>query len=252
MQLIPVENNTVLMKLFNVMADVGWLPKDNKVDIGRISYEYTSEAQFVSGLRPLLIKQGLLIYPEDITDIRIIEKPSDKGVSYITTALYTYCCIDIENGHRVYVKMLGQGADSTDKGVYKCSTGALKYVLRQLFFVGTGDDPEGTDEHGNRVSSYMRNGDRSKGDSRYGETPTAMAASSIGVNNTLSKLIAAASSKGIDLYGEPYYDIFQKHGISFDDENISISVLKAIKDLIVSISSGKTVEEAVGVFENAI
>jgi hypothetical protein len=44
---------------------------------------------------------------------------------------------------------MGDGADKTDKGIYKALTGAYKYMLMQVFGVIAGDDPEATDEQGN-------------------------------------------------------------------------------------------------------
>lgn len=50
--------------------------------------------------------------------------------------------IDIETGYYEEVYAAGDGADFSDKGIYKAETGAVKYILACNFLVATGDDAE--------------------------------------------------------------------------------------------------------------
>lgn len=140
-------------KLMNVMSNIGWISKGQTVNVGGgISYDYTSEAQFIAEVRPLFIEQKLIIAPVDCTDLSVTQFDKGNGkVSYLTTMKVTYLIADSESGESMTVVGLGQGVDSGDKGIYKAMTGALKYALRQALFIGTGDDPERYDEDGKVV-----------------------------------------------------------------------------------------------------
>lgn len=158
------QNQTsVFQKIFAVMAELPWLEKDGQVSIGgRGGYSYATEAGFIAAVRPLMIKHGLIILPVNVdSDTRPVIISETKNVndndvrvekvSYFTSMNVTYMIVDIDNGESVTIQMAGSGIDSGDKSVYKALTGAFKYVLRQSFMIGTGDDPEASDSDGNNV-----------------------------------------------------------------------------------------------------
>lgn len=141
---------TLYKKLRNVAEDAGWIEKENEVKFGSTRYSYTSEAQFLSVMRPLFNEYGLIIYPSGCTDLDI--RVNEKG-SYLTTFIMHYVIADTDTGEYIQVSIPAQGTDSGDKGAYKALTGAYKAALRQSFMVGTGADPEATDDTGKSVSN---------------------------------------------------------------------------------------------------
>lgn len=66
----------------------------------------------------------------------------------VTKATFVGRLIDPETGYSEKYPLVGTGADTTDKGLYKAYTGALKYFLACTFLVAEGNDPE-TDEVSN-------------------------------------------------------------------------------------------------------
>jgi hypothetical protein len=146
----------IARKIYAIMSDAGWIAKDGTVNIARSTYSYTTEAQFIAELRPLFIRHQVIILPMSIKDLQIKEKitanNNNSNTSYMTTAIFVYRFIDVESGEHIDIEMAAQGFDTTDKGIYKLATGAFKYALRQTFMIGTGDDPERTDENGTVVS----------------------------------------------------------------------------------------------------
>ena len=127
----------IYQKIFNVMENVEYMPKDGKVEFDKTKYSYLSAEQIVKNIRKEMIKQKLIIYPcLCLTDNT---QGSEKDITV------TYKIIAIDDGSFIDVQVTGGGHDSTDKKSYKAMTGAYKYALRQTFMIETGkDDPDRT------------------------------------------------------------------------------------------------------------
>lgn len=148
-----MENTSVYQKIYAVMSELSSLEKDGTVSIGgRGGYQYVTEENFVSSIRPLLVKHKLLILPISMkTDNNSVTH--DAKTTYCATTHAVYRIVDIENGAFVDVEMTGSGLDNGDKNIPKSITAVRKYLLRHVFFVATGgDDAEATDEDGNDTS----------------------------------------------------------------------------------------------------
>ena len=124
-------------KIFNIMKDIEYMPKDGDIAFGKTKYKYLSAEKIVENVRKEMIKQQLIIYPcECMTENT---NGSDKDITI------TYKIVAIEDGSSIDVMVAGGGHDSTDKKTYKALTGAYKYALRQTFMIETGDnDPDKT------------------------------------------------------------------------------------------------------------
>lgn len=226
----------ILRKMADIMADTGWIQKDGTVQISKVSYDYASESQFIAELRPLLVKYKVILVPVGVKELSIKEKVTlssngNSSVSYITTAVFLYRFYDAESGEYIEVEMPGQGADTTDKGIYKLATGAFKYVLRQTFMIGTGDDPERTDENNKSVANI----DQSKRQdlSEYiRRTQDALAAAEI----DYGKLARDLKDYGLIPNGLPY----------------NATKLRAIYNYAKSIADGKSEESALTHLKNAL
>ena len=131
------EKTLIHKKIFEVMKDVEYMPKDGKVEFGKTKYSYLSAEKIVENVRKEMINQKLIIWPIACTT------ENTAGSEKDITA--TYRILAIEDGSSIDVQVTGGGHDSTDKKSYKAMTGAYKYALRQTFMIETGDnDPDKT------------------------------------------------------------------------------------------------------------
>lgn len=141
------EMKNVLSKMQLVMNELPWVGKDGMVKGGGFGYAYATEAGFIAAVRPLFVKYGLIILPIEVHADNTKTEVAGK-VTYVSNVHVVYRIYDTDSGEFIEVTMVGAGNDSGDKALYKALTGAFKYVLRQAFMIGTGDDPEATDEDG--------------------------------------------------------------------------------------------------------
>lgn len=154
----PMNNKmNIFRKLNDVMTNMNWVGKDGKVNGGGANYAYATEAAFIAEVRPLFVQFGLVIYPTAISNNETtVTDKQNGGKSFLTTITVKYIIGDVDTGETIEVEVMGQGSDSGDKGVYKALTGAFKYALRQALMIGTGDDPEATDDDGQDTSKPQR------------------------------------------------------------------------------------------------
>lgn len=120
-------------KIHEVMKDVEYLQKDDKVEFGQTKYKAISEEKVTSTVRASLIKNGLVIIPSE-------QEHSREGT--LSTVNTKYKIIDIETGEYEIAVSSGTGADTQDKGVGKAMTYSYKYLLLRTFAIPTGEDPD--------------------------------------------------------------------------------------------------------------
>lgn len=120
-------------KIHEVMKDVEYLQKDDKVEFGQTKYKAISEEKVTSTVRASLIKNGLVIIPSE-------QEHSREGT--LSTVNTKYRIIDIETGEYEIAVSSGTGADTQDKGVGKAMTYSYKYLLLRTFAIPTGEDPD--------------------------------------------------------------------------------------------------------------
>lgn len=139
-------------KLAEVAGSIGRVPKNGYNSFHK--YQYVMEADLVDHIRPLLAERNVFIVPrvgkrgqESFADFA-----HDNDGEGLTTIVFEYDIIDGDSGEKLTTSAVGYGSDKGDKGAYKASTGAFKYMLMRLFMVATGDDPEGDDRTDRRTS----------------------------------------------------------------------------------------------------
>ncbi len=110
------------------------------------SYNYVSEADFLALIRPQLAEQGIVVAASyEVLGQGEYRTKSDSLMRSITLA-GTFRFTHVPSQTHIEVVTIGEGTDQNDKAPYKAMTGALKYAIRQLFLVETGDDPEKDDD----------------------------------------------------------------------------------------------------------
>lgn len=118
------------------VAQVGNVKKDGHND--RQNYSYVSDAALVREVKPALVANGLSLFPAGTS---YESRPhTSKGTIGIVTVTWRLLH---RSGQWLTLQTVGEGYDTLDKGVYKATTGAYKYLLRTTFCISTGDDPEG-------------------------------------------------------------------------------------------------------------
>lgn len=123
-----------------VMRQCTFIPQTGKNSFHK--YTYASDADLLTVLQPAMAEAGLALIPHKV-DHETVEHCQDrKGkAQYRTEVTITYLLLHT-SGEQLTLQASGCGVDGEDKGIYKAKTGALKYALRHLFLVPTGDDAE--------------------------------------------------------------------------------------------------------------
>jgi hypothetical protein len=120
-------------KIHQVMQDIEYLQKDDRVRYKTTDYRAISEEKVTSKVRDSLVKNRLIILP-------IEQEHSKEGM--LTTVDTKYKIIDIDTGEYEIIVSSGTGVDTQDKGVGKAMTYSYKYLLLRSFAIPTGEDPD--------------------------------------------------------------------------------------------------------------
>jgi hypothetical protein len=123
-----------------VMTDVKNVEKTGVNDFHK--YAYASEADFLRSIQPVMAKNGLALVRVGLEVETKEGPPTGRGKAQLLTAMIVSYRLIHTSGESIELVSHGAGLDGEEKGTYKAQTGALKYALRQLFLVPTGDDPE--------------------------------------------------------------------------------------------------------------
>lgn len=123
--------NNLGTKILAVMAEVESVDKDGYNAFHK--YKYTSDVAIVTAIRKSLIKNKLVVLPNQ----KLCTQSGDMTILTID-----YTIMDVDSGENMVLTVVGYGKDSGDKGVYKAATGAEKYFLLKTFLIPTDDDPE--------------------------------------------------------------------------------------------------------------
>ena len=133
----------IYQKISEVMKNIEYLTKDDKVEFGTTKYKAISEEKVTTGVRGQLVKQGIVIIPIDQqSEINELIR-TDKSVNMLSTVHVKYRIQYIDDVNDfIEVESNGTGVDTQDKGVGKAMTYAYKYMLLRTFSIPTGEDPD--------------------------------------------------------------------------------------------------------------
>lgn len=133
----------IYQKINEVMKNIEYLTKDDKVEFGTTKYKAISEEKVTTAVREQLVKQGIVIIPikQESENKELIR--TDKSVNMLTSVHVRYRIQNIDDVNDfVEVESNGTGVDTQDKGVGKAMTYAYKYMLLRTFAIPTGEDPD--------------------------------------------------------------------------------------------------------------
>lgn len=120
-------------KILNIMGRVQYVSKDDTVAFKETRYKALSEEKVTALMRAELVKEGLIVYPVDMSWTR------NGNISHVDVK---YRITDVEDGSYIEVVSCGDGYDTQDKGAGKAMTYAFKYMWLRTFAIPTGDDPD--------------------------------------------------------------------------------------------------------------
>lgn len=133
----------IYQKINEVMKNIEYLAKDDKVEFGTTKYKAISEEKVTTAVREQLIKQGIVILPikQESENKELIR--TEKSVNMLTSVHTKYRIQNIDDVNDfIEVESNGTGVDTQDKGVGKAMTYAYKYMLLRTFAIPTGEDPD--------------------------------------------------------------------------------------------------------------
>ena len=134
--------NALAKKMLAIQKEIKSVAKNGRNDFQ--NYDYATERDFVTTLKPLLEKHGVIVIPE-IAAPPTIQDSGKDGKSKLTTILMKFKLVNSDDPTDFFQVLVGgQGQDAGDKGIYKAITGAKKYFMATTFMIPTGDDPEKT------------------------------------------------------------------------------------------------------------
>ncbi len=126
-----------------VYQRVGYVQKGRSKGL---NYSFAGEAAMIAHVRPIMAAAGLVgPFPVDV-ELKIGEHGKTRSGAMQTRhdLIVTYHLLHAATGKTLAIKVPAEGIDAGDKGTAKAMTGAYKYVLRQLWCLETGDDPDRT------------------------------------------------------------------------------------------------------------
>lgn len=138
-----VNHSGIIPALHAAYKECGYIQKKSKTT----QYTFAGEAQFIEELRPILIRNGIIVYQSGcrVACADGYESTSKAGstshVNRVVAELeFTFAHL---SGESIKVTAIGEGTDTNgDKSAYKANTGGLKYALRQTLLIETGNDPD--------------------------------------------------------------------------------------------------------------
>lgn len=133
----------IFQKINEVMKNIEYLTKDDKVEFANTKYKAISEEKVTTAVREQLVKQGIVILPieQQSSNKELIR--TDKSVNMLTEVHVKYRIQNIDDvNDYIEVESNGTGVDTQDKGVGKAMTYSYKYMLLRTFAIPTGEDPD--------------------------------------------------------------------------------------------------------------
>lgn len=123
-----------------VMLAVKRVPKNGRNKFH--GYDYATEADLVSVIRPAMAEAGLILLPsqteasgpDECGNVRV---KVEYTLAHTSGEVWPHPLISYGVGND-----RAKNGNDGDKAIYKAATGANKYLLFKLFQVDTGDDPE--------------------------------------------------------------------------------------------------------------
>lgn len=154
------EPATLASAILAVMAAVPYVQRRGEMAGRGGGYRYLTERDLVSALRPAMIQAGLALIPIRVDAATTAAGTSRSGaVQWRTEGTWTWRLVHT-SGESMEIQAGGMATDGGDKGLNQAQTHATKNMLRSLFLVESGDEPDAVPSVDQEVVSHHPDFDR--------------------------------------------------------------------------------------------
>lgn len=134
-------------------------------------YKFRGVDDVIDALNPLLAKHGLFFLPDVIERLESSRQTRNGGTMWVVNLHVKYTFYG-PAGDSVEASGWGEGTDSGDKATQKAMTGAMKYVLFQVFAIATSEQAASDADHSTpeeTISPVWRQNLKVKADTLHAE-----------------------------------------------------------------------------------
>ena len=132
---------TMTDALARIMASVGRIEKHGTAPAAMGSFRFVKETDVVEALQAQLVAERIILSPR-VTLLDVKQSTTSGGkINWLPIVQLDLYAIRGEE-QLLLATTVGQGQDTSDKGISKATTSAKKQALLIAFMVPTGDDPE--------------------------------------------------------------------------------------------------------------
>ena len=146
----------IYQRINKVMTEVTYVQKDKQVSGGGSNYRAVTHDQVVSVARASLVKNGVVIYPEQLTSsLPIIRDVKQDIKMHLYEASYNIHFVNMDSPEdRITASVTAHAADNGDKAPGKCLTYATKAAILKVLCLESGDNEESRADERDR-STYI-------------------------------------------------------------------------------------------------
>ena len=147
---VEAKATTLVGKLAEVMAEVGYIQKDAVNDFHH--YRYASAQAVLLKVNAALSSRGIaasshayMLHHEFFPPTPLAERVGPQKPADAKPKLYVVIKIEIDftdGTDTVHAEGIGEASDAADKALMKANTAAIKYLMADTFFISWGADPE--------------------------------------------------------------------------------------------------------------
>jgi len=127
----PRKEKNIHQRLNSVMAEVSYIKKDKKIDMGKGGFRVTGHDNVTKLIHPLLVKHGISLIPS-------VEDMTQEGNR--TRARMSFDWVNIDEPEDKFTnECVAYGIDSQDKGPGKAISYAQRYIVLKTLHIETGE-----------------------------------------------------------------------------------------------------------------
>ena len=134
----------IFQRINAVMQEIDYIKKDKKVSGGGANYAAVSHDQVVAMVRESVVKNGIVIYPEQLESKVLVARDKSKDIAMMLyEGEFNIHFVNIDDGaDRLTVRIVGHANDNGDKAPGKAVTYATKSAILKVFAIETGENDE--------------------------------------------------------------------------------------------------------------
>lgn len=124
-----------------ILSELPSIPKDREVSTSGPKFKYRGIDDVLNELNPLLSKYGVYFRPDAVARVDQTRQSGSGNAQYVVHLHVRYTFTG-PAGDSFECSSWGEGVDSGDKGTAKAMTGAMKYMLFQVFAIAVDEQSE--------------------------------------------------------------------------------------------------------------